>query len=96
MDAVTPMSLATDAPADVTSALSGEGWSIDHFMQLITEEASPGQPFSPQSIAFCEALSRDLLDPLRRAALSAGDLARLLVAAGFHPARPGLVHPPAG
>ncbi len=59
------MSLATDASADVTSALSGESWSIDHFLQLITEEASPGQPFSPQSIAFCEALSRDLLDPLR-------------------------------
>ena len=65
MDAVTPMSLATDAPADVTSALSGEGWSIDHFLQLITVETSPGEPFSPQSMGFCQALSRDLLDPLR-------------------------------
>jgi hypothetical protein len=59
------MSTITEAPADVVSALTGESWSIDHFLQQIAEEAPPGRPFSSQSIAFCEALSRDLLDPRR-------------------------------
>ena len=66
MDAVTPMNTTTEAPADVVSALTGENWSIDHFLQQIAEEPHPGQPFTAQSIAFCEALSRDLLDSRRQ------------------------------
>jgi Acyl-CoA reductase (LuxC) len=61
--AATRMSTVTDARADVTSALTGESWSIERFLQQIAEAPPPGRPFASESIAFCEALSRDLLDP---------------------------------
>jgi Acyl-CoA reductase (LuxC) len=56
------MSSLLDVSADVTSALTGESWSIEGFLEEIADAPPPVQPFSPVSIAFCEALSHELLD----------------------------------
>jgi Acyl-CoA reductase (LuxC). len=52
---------AEPAPV-ITSALTGERWSIEEFLRDVADAPRPAGPFATQSIEFCEALSRELLD----------------------------------
>jgi hypothetical protein len=58
---VTPMNDAPDPGPDLRSAVSVETWSVDEFVAAVRMAGPPMTPFNDRVVAFCEALSRELL-----------------------------------
>ncbi len=55
------MNTLPDSAADVRSAISDEAWSVVSFIDSLRVEGRPALPFDGQTVAFCAALSRELI-----------------------------------
>jgi Acyl-CoA reductase (LuxC) len=55
------MNALPDSPADIRSAISNEAWTVEAFMRGLPVEGPPAAPFEASTVAFCVALSRELL-----------------------------------